>query len=191
MRTVHLVVGTMLAMGIDEARGQAQAEVEPGAVVRMRTPKGGVVCVLGLRCNNDRHGTVVGFAGDTLIVRSDKEGHEIAWAPDSWGELYVLSGQSSRIKHAAIGLGIGAVGGAVFGALGTPIICLFCTEDEVKSAQVAAAAAFGVACGALGFVIGFVLPTDHWTLLRRGGSPLTLSVRGTDRSLGLGIGLSF
>ncbi len=162
MRRATLLMAVVVFTPIRVAAGQEVAPA-PGARIRISAQGLGARQVVG---------TVVELRGDSLVF-APQSGHDlISVSLESLQHLEVSQSRSSVgtsiLKHAGIGLLVGATGGALAGPLVLSPACdvfkkdldteLKCLSDLADGAiRVRAAVLFGVAGGALGAVIGAIV----------------------------------
>ncbi len=172
MRRATLLMAVVVFTPIRVAAGQEVAPA-PGARIRISAQGLGARQVVG---------TVVELRGDSLVF-APQSGHDlISVSLESLQHLEVSQSRSSVgtsiLKHAGIGLLVGATGGALAGPLVLSPACdvfkkdldteLKCLSDLADGAiRVRAAVLFGVAGGALGAVIGAIVGRERWEEVAR------------------------
>jgi hypothetical protein len=129
-------------------------------------------------------GTLEGVTGDSLQVRLEGGGPAVSVGLDAQTQLFLFTGRrSSAGRGAAIGAGIGALGGVVLGITGCrdELIC------DDPGAVVAAGAIFlgGIGAG-IGLIVGALSHHDTWV---RVGSSQTVRPVITPNGYGIGLGL--
>lgn len=178
MRNLILVLG--LCLFTTPAQPQA-APTLVGQRVWVRSPDGAGRLDAGFK------GTVEGVTGDSLSVRLAGGGPAVSIGLGTQTQIYVFSGRrSSAGRGAAIGAGIGALGGVVMG-----IGAAGCSEGEfciVPGGAVVATGALvvgGIGAG-IGLIVGAMSHHDTWV---RVGSSQTVRPVITPNAYGIGLGL--
>jgi hypothetical protein len=163
IRIASLAVAITLTVPVDTLAQQATF-LAPGTRVRVSAP-----AVAGKRLE----GTVARLDADTMVVRSDGWGADLAVPLGSVTALDVSGGRKSRaLKFGGIGAAIGAVVGTFLMIVdeGTSAPDVDITDDEapvewvagpvwqkVRYPVVSAAAGFGI-----GAIIGAAFPGERW-----------------------------
>lgn len=129
-------------------------------------------------------GQFMALDGDTLRLRSQKTGAELAIPAAHVDRLWVVDGRKS---HFWAGVGIGFLGGAVVGAV-------IGSTQEFCILSCGSAAGIGVVVGApagalLGGIVGALIRSDRWRRVRV--NDLHLSVEPQREGVGLSVSVAF
>lgn len=182
MRNILLVSALGLLAAPVQSQSAAPSSIGQRVWVRSRTGSGAL--------DTGVKGTLEGFTGDSLQVRSRAGGPTVSVGLGAATQLFVSTGRRSSVgRGAAIGGGVGALAGAVIGfAAGQD-----CSPGEwlcFDRGTVAAGAA--IALGGVGLVGGIIVGAlsshDTWG---RAGWPETVRPVVVPNPHGVGLGLSF
>lgn len=148
MRRLALVIAALA--GIPSAAAVAQAAgLHPGQRVRVTSAAEAAPVRTGVIETIDRHTLHLRTAGDTVAT---------AIPMASIARVQVSRGRHSKwLTGLAIGMGAGAVGGAILGGSSEDDL-LFSSGDKA----VIGAVGFGVLGGAVGVVAGALTKTERW-----------------------------
>ena len=140
MRHISLLVVVLAVTPLTDIRAQDSPPVEPGARLRVTRTTGAEPVV----------GVLASLEGERLILDIG-EGRRLTLAAGSITKLEASSGQKS---NALLGLGIGAVVGAIGGVV-------YC-ENAVCDQKAKAAAIFSLPGALIGVLIGAAIKTEKW-----------------------------
>jgi hypothetical protein len=173
MRTLILVFGLCLFTT------PVQPQVAPtlvGQRVWVRSPQASGGLDAGVK------GTLEGVTDDSLQVRLEGGGPAVSVRLDAQTQLFLFTGRrSSAGRGAAIGTGIGALGGVVLGITGCLGIC-----DDPGAVVAAGVIVLGGIGAGIGLIVGAMSHHDTWV---RVGSSQTVRPVITPSGYGIGLGL--
>ncbi|NIM50189.1 MAG: hypothetical protein GTN62_07600 [Gemmatimonadales bacterium] len=175
------LVAAVTVLPVTSALAQ-QPVVDVGATVRVST--GGRRAPLV--------GTVLALERDTLVLRQGRSPEPLRIPVKLVQRLQVRRGPSSRwptiLKHAGVGLVVGAAGGAVAGPFLMSASCTAWEKDTEKQtdclddlvdpgARGKAALLFGAAGTAVGAVVGAIVARERWNDVSPNGVELSVAPR--------------